>query len=145
MDGEGSRDEGKLNVKFYDNGNGFINIEVENSLQITDNVEQREILKLITKSKYYSEDTYGDIDFMQAQWFAHNLCYSLAQWGGVFYKAAQWLSGADDPIKSSETVDLRPKNNMGRRARALYVAISKICHGTPKYFPVSYLNQDTVV
>jgi len=74
-----------------------------------------------------------------------NLCYSLAQRGGVFYKAAQRLSGADDPIKSSETVDLRPKNNMGRGARALYVAISKICHGTLKYFPAAHLNQDTFV
>ena len=139
MEGEGSRVEGKLNVCFYDNRDGFININIENSLQITDNVEQREVLKLITKSKYYNEETYGDINFMQAQWIVHNKAHSLAKSGDIGSSIVKWFSGADDPVMSSEVLDLRPKKNMGSVARLIYKIVSSGCHGTPKY-PTSFRN-----
>lgn len=62
MEGEGANDPCKLNVCFYRTSDGFVNI----------NIEQREVLKLITQSKYYDEEINGGIDFMQAQWITHN-------------------------------------------------------------------------
>ena len=72
MEGEGANDPCKLNVRFYRTSDGFVNINIEHSASITGNIEQREVLKLITQSKYYDEETNGGIAFRQAQWIAHN-------------------------------------------------------------------------
>ena len=130
MEGEGEYDPNKLNIMFYETQNGFININVENSLTITDNVEQREVLKLIINSKYYDPDIYGDIGFMQAQWIAHNRAYSIAASSTIGMELMKIFSNSSSPLESAKVLDLRPIENMGRKQRAIYRLISQFCGGT---------------
>ena len=130
MEGEGEYDPNKLNIRFYKTQNGFININVENSLTITDSVEQREVLKLIINSKYYDPDIYGDIDFMQAQWIAHNRAYSIAASSTIGMELMKIFSISSSPLESAKVLDLRPIKNMGRKQRSIYRFISQFCGGT---------------
>ena len=144
MEGEGEYDPNKLNIRFYRTSDGFVNINVENSISITDNVEQREVLKLITNSKYYDVDTYGDIDFMQAQWISHNVSYNIASSGSFGLWAMQYISGSSTPIESSKNLDLRANGNMLKRQRFIYKVISAFC-GPVRRYPIPVNAQQTKV
>lgn len=75
-------------------------------------------------SDYYSESQFGDKNYMRAQWIAHNVSYAVAQSGDLGFGIMQRLSGSDDPIESSESLDIRSKENMLLRQKILYTVIS---------------------
>ena len=78
-DDKGSPVEGKLNVKFSPNGDNP-SFQIENSYQITDEDQQRQILEYIVESEYYSYDTYGrTVDSMLIEWAAHNEIYGYVR------------------------------------------------------------------
>lgn len=70
---------GKINVCFYKSkGEQYYAINIKESLKITDEAEMEAILEVVMQHENYSEEVYGDIDFMKAQWITHNIAYELA-------------------------------------------------------------------
>ena len=126
---EGSPDNSKTNAKFYvaDESKGFVNINVDNSLSISNKYEINAVLDVIVESPYYSETMFGSKKFMRAQWVAHNVCYNIASTGPIGFSIMAFLSGSSDPIQSSTSVDIRSKGNMLLRQEALYTIISWVC------------------
>ena len=61
---------------------------------------------------------------MRAQWGAHNACYNFASSGKLGFGIMQLLSGSDNPIESSTSLDLGSTNNLLLRQKILYTVIS---------------------
>ena len=81
-DTEGSRQEGKINVKFSpngtdDEGNPNPSFQIENSYKITNSKDQEFILNYIVESEFYSQEVYcRTMDSMLIEWDAHNDIHS---------------------------------------------------------------------
>ena len=84
------------------------------------------VLDEIMKSDYYSEELFGTKEFMRAQWVGHNLTYQLALSGDIGFKIARSASGSDDPIQSSQELDIRCLDNLIKRQRYAYKMIEII-------------------
>ena len=125
-EGIGIPQEGKLNVRVYDvNEEGTkVNISIEDSLSIEARYEMDAVLDVIMESEYYSYDMFGSKDFMRAQWVAHNAGYKIASSSDVGFWVMQIVSGSDDPTQSSSSLDIRSKNNILKRQKAIYDIIS---------------------
>ena len=128
MEGNGVDDASKLNVRFYiaDAEKGYVNINIDKSLEITDVYDMYAVLTVIVNSEYYSEEMFGSVDYMIGQWIAHNECYNIASASDSGYTIMQRISGATNPIESARSLDLRCKNNVSNRAKVIYKIISFI-------------------
>ena len=122
--GNAPEEKSTINAEVYYPSDSVSNISIDNSLIVTSGYEQEAVLDVIIDSPYYSEDVYGSKSFMKAQWVAHNVCHSVASSGDIGFWAMQRLSGSDNPIQSSLSLDLRSLNNMLRRQKILYTVIS---------------------
>lgn len=122
--GDQPPNEGIINAEVYDVSDVASNISIDNSLNVSSGCEQDAVLDVIIASPYYSEDVYGSKDFMKAQWFAHNACYYIASSGDLGFWIMKQLSGSENPIESSQSLDLRSTNNMLKRQKILYTIIS---------------------
>ena len=114
----------EINAEVYYLGDGRTNIHISGSLQVKSKAEQNAVLDVIMDSPLYDEETFGTIDFMWAQWEAHNLSYTIASSGTIGYWLMGFLSGSSNPIESSKELDIRSLNNLTFRQRALYTVIS---------------------
>ena len=125
MEGNGIDDASKLNVRFYiaDAEKGYVNINIDKSLEITNVYEMYAVLSVIVNSEYYSEEMFGSVDYMIGQWIAHNECYNIASASDSGYTIMQRISGATNPIESARSLDLRCKNNVSNRAKVIYKII----------------------
>ena len=125
MEGNGIDDASKLNVRFYiaDAEKGYVNINIDKSLEITDVYDMYAVLSVIVNSEYYSEEMFGSVDYMIGQWIAHNECYNIASASDSGYTIMQRISGATNPIESARSLDLRCKNNVSNRAKVIYKII----------------------
>ena len=125
MEGNGIDDASKLNVRFYiaDAEKGYVNINIDKSLEITSVYEMYAVLSVIVNSEYYSEEMFGSVDYMIGQWIAHNECYNIASASDSGYTIMQRISGATNPIESARSLDLRCKNNVSNRAKVIYKII----------------------
>ena len=125
MEGNGVDDASKLNVRFYiaDAEKGYVNINIDKSLEITDVYDMYAVLTVIVNSEYYSEEMFGSVDYMIGQWIAHNECYNIASASDSGYTIMQRISGATNPIESARSLDLRCKNNVSNRAKVIYKII----------------------
>ena len=125
MEGNGIDDASKLNVRFYiaDAEKGYVNINIDKSLEITDVYDMYAVLTVIVNSEYYSEEMFGSVDYMIGQWIAHNECYNIASASDSGYTIMQRISGATNPIESARSLDLRCKNNVSNRAKVIYKII----------------------
>ena len=125
MEGNGVDDASKLNVRFYiaDAEKGYVNINIDKSLEITNVYEMYAVLSVIVNSEYYSEEMFGSVDYMIGQWIAHNECYNIASASDSGYTIMQRISGATNPIESARSLDLRCKNNVSNRAKVIYKII----------------------
>ena len=75
----GSREDGKINVKFSPNGDNP-SFQIEDSYKIDNEDDQRAILEYIMNSSYYSQDVYNrTIDSMLIEWDAHNDIYLITR------------------------------------------------------------------
>ena len=117
----------KYTAEIYYPSSNTSNISIKDSLNIRSQYEQNAFLDVIIDSPYYSDEIYGSKSFMRAQWVAHNTCYDIASRGNVGFKVMQILSGAENPIQSANSLDLRSKNNMLLRQKILYTVISWLC------------------
>ena len=70
---------GMINICFYNTRRQkYPTINILESLQITDEAEIQAILEVVAGNENYSEEVYGTIPFMTAQWITHNLAHSMA-------------------------------------------------------------------
>ena len=122
--GEPTNDESDLTAEVYHPTDKTTNIKIDDSLKVTSKYEQDAVLDIIIDSPYYSEDIFGNKSFMRAQWGAHNACYNFASSGKLGFRIMQLLSGSDNPIESSTSLDLRSTNNLLLRHKILYTVIS---------------------
>ena len=69
----------KINVRFYKSDRQpQMYIMIYESLKITDEAEMQAILEVVAQSEYYSEEIYGTVSMMKAEWIAHNIAYEMA-------------------------------------------------------------------
>ena len=105
--GWGYVQDGKINVHFYKSrGEQYYAINIKESLKITDEAEMEAILELVTQNENYSEEVYGDISFMKAQWITHNIAYELA-------------TGSEETQRMIAAWAGEPAKSVARRAKEL--------------------------
>ena len=114
---------GKINVRFYkSDGQPQMYIMIYESLKITDEAEMQAILEVIAQNEYYSEEIYGTISMMKAEWIAHNIAYELAT--GTAEERDLVVSVAGENlsmiIKRSKELDLSPVAYMSAEEKTLY-------------------------
>ena len=125
--GNGAYRRGKINACFYPSKNKpYINISIRESLQITDEAEMEAVLEVIAASRYYNEDDYGTLDFMRAQWVAHNFAYELATGGREDRILAALIAGesVSGVVSRSSELDISPYGNIPWRDQMIYNLIS---------------------
>lgn len=118
----------KFNVRFYPSLNRdpdnkpYININIPDSLRITDEAEIQAILEVIARSKYYDEEYYGPVSFMKAQWVTHNLAHSMATGSPQQQWLVQAVAGESlkEILTSAEELDLSPYGNITEKQRTVY-------------------------
>ena len=121
--GHGKYRRGRINARFYLSENRpHMNINIRESLQITDEAEIEAVLELVSKDKHYSVEEYGTVSFMKAQWIAHNLAHSMANGTEEQQLLIRMAVGESltDIISSSEELDLSPLVNISDRQKLLY-------------------------
>ena len=114
---------GKINVRFYkSDGQPQMYIMIYESLKITDEAEMQAILEVIAQSEYYSEEIYGTVSMMKAQWIAHNLAYEMATGSAEERELAVAIAGENLSmiIKRSKELDLSPIAYMSAEEKTLY-------------------------
>ena len=124
--GKGAYRRWKINVCFYPSGNKpYVNINIRESLRITDEAEMHAILELITENENYNAEEYGTISFMKAQWIAHNLAHSMATGTDDQKRLIEAIAGESlsDILGSSKELDLSQYGNMTSRQQMLYEII----------------------
>lgn len=112
-----------VNLTVYGN-DSFKNVNIDQSLEITNRYEQEAILKVFMNSDYYSKETFGGLNFMRAQWVAHNLGYKIASSGEIGFWMVKQISGSPNPIESANVLDIRSKNNIARTQKIVYTLFS---------------------
>ena len=104
-------------------------IVIYESLQVTDEAEMEAILELLAQNENYSEEVYGSISFMKAEWIAHNIAYAMATGSETEQNFAQAIAGESIAriVKRSKELDLSPISEMPGQERLLYEMIELFC------------------
>ena len=120
--GKGWKRSGKINVCFYRAKKKYIGINIRESLQITDEAEMEAVLELMAKHEYYSEDVYGSLSFLKAQWIAHNLAYGMATGNEEQQALAAMVVGKNSKeiIRHAKELDLTPVSEIPEAELAVY-------------------------
>ena len=120
--GQGKRQKGKINVCFYRAKKKSIVINIRESLQITDEAEMEAVLEVVAKHKYFSEEVYGSISFLKAQWIAHNLAYDMSTGSEEQQKLAAMIVGksSKEIVRHAEELDLSPYSEIPEEELAVY-------------------------
>ena len=114
---------GKINVRFYKSkGQPQMYIMIYESLKITDEAEMQAVLEVVAQSEYYSEEIYGTVSMMKAQWIAHNIAYEMATGSAEERDLVVSLAGENLSmiIKRSKELDLSPVACMSAEEKTLY-------------------------
>ena len=133
MLGRGSRKKDRINVRFYHSEIKWkdINFCILESLQITDEAEMQAILEVVAGNDMFSEEEYGTISFIKAEWITHNLAYGMANGTSeqktlVTTVAGQKLSTV---IGRAEVLDVSPLRNTSEKETSVYEFIEAVyCH-----------------
>ena len=120
--GQGRDQKGKINVSFYRAGKKYIAICIRESLQITDEAEMEAVLEIVAKHKYFSEEAYGSLSFLKAQWIAHNLAYGMATGSEDQQVLAGMIvgQGSREIIRHAKELDLTPVSEIPEDQLAVY-------------------------
>ena len=80
------------------------------------------VLEIVAKHKYYSEEVYGSLSFLKAQWIAHNLAYDMASGNEEQQALAAMVVGADSKeiIRHAKELDLSPISEIPEDQLAVY-------------------------
>ena len=97
-------------------------IMIYESLKITDEAEMQAVLEVVAQSEYYSEEIYGTVSMMKAQWIAHNIAYEMATGSAEERDLAVAIAGESLSmiIKRSKELDLSPIAYMSPEEKTLY-------------------------
>ena len=117
---------GKINVSFYrSQGRPQKYIVIYESLQVTDEAEMEAILEVVAANENYSEEIYGTMPFMKAEWIAHNIAYNMATGSDGEKKFAEFLAGENilSVVKRSKELDLSPLDYIPENEKLLYEMI----------------------
>ena len=128
VQGQGKRQKGKINVCFYRAKKKSIVINIRDSLQITDEAEMEAILELVMQNENYSDEVYGGMAFMKAQWITHNLAYELATGSDETKQIIAALAGepAKKVARRAKELDLTPVEAMSIQERTLTERIRQL-------------------
>ena len=133
--GWGYVQDGKINVHFYKSrGEQYYTINIRESLKITDEAEMEAILELVAQNENYSEEVYGDIAFMKAQWITHNIAYELATGTEETQRLVAALAGepAKSVAKRAKELDITALAMMSDRERNLCEKIMALFAPAPE-------------
>lgn len=132
VNGYGYNQRGKINVRIYTvRGKGYKCINIRESLKISDEAEMQAILEVIAENKYYSEEVFGTISFMKAQWITHNIAYSMATGSEEDRQLIETLTGESirEIVGHAEELDLSPLSAMTEKQIFLYGVVEfSFCH-----------------
>lgn len=123
---------GQFNIRIYKvQGKGYLCISIRDSLKITDEAEMQAILEVVAENEYYSEETFGTVSFMKAEWITHNLVYSMATGSEEDRELIETITG--ESIKEiaghAKELDLSPLWTMSEKEIFLYgIAEYYFCH-----------------
>lgn len=120
--GKGWDRKGRINVCFYRVGKKYIAICIRESLQITDEAEMEAVLEVMAKHEYYSEEVYGSVSFLKAQWIAHNFAYGMATGSEEQQALAGMIVGQNsrEIIRHAKELDLTPISEIPEEQLAVY-------------------------
>ena len=113
----------KINVRFYKSkGQPQMYIMIYESLKITDETEMQAVLEVVAQSEYYSEEIYGTVSLMKAEWIAHNIAYEMATGNAEQRDLAVAIAGENLSmiIRRSKELDLSPVAYMSPEEKTLY-------------------------
>ena len=98
--GKGWNRSGKINVCFYRVGKKYIAVCI----------------------RYYSEEVYGSISFLKAQWIAHNLAYGMATGTEEQQALAGMIvgKGSREIIRHAKQLDLTPISEIPEEQLSVY-------------------------
>lgn len=119
----GWRRSGKLNVQFvYFSEPPYEYILIRDSLKITDEAEMQAILEVITGDERYSEELYGSISFMKAEWIAHNIAHSMATGTDTQRNLVQTIAGEglSMVLDRSMELDMEPVAYLSQKELLVY-------------------------
>ena len=119
----------KINVCFYRSaGEQYYAINIRESLKITDEAEMEAILELVMQNENYSDEVYGGMAFMKAQWITHNLAYELATGSDETKQIIAALAGepAKKVARRAKELDLTPVEAMSIQERTLTERIRQL-------------------
>lgn len=127
--GWGYVQDGKINVRFYKSKEEkYYTINIRESLKITDEAEMEAILELVMQNENYSDEIYGGMAFMKAQWITHNLAYELATGSDETKQIIAALAGepAKKVARRAKELDLTPVEAMSIQERTLTERIRQL-------------------
>ena len=128
----GYNQRGKINICFYPSKDrSFMTIEIEDSLKISEEAEMQAILEVVAKNEHYSEEEYGTISFMKAQWITHNIAFSLATGSEEDRELIELLTGENVSkiVGHAKELDLSPLRTMTDKEIMLYRIVEySFCH-----------------
>lgn len=113
----------KVNICFYPaDEKPYLVINIRESLKITDEAEIQAVLEVLAKSSYYSEEAFGTIPFMKAQWITHNLAHSMAKGTDEQQMLVQLIAGENlkSVTKRAAELDMNEIANMPEWEIAVY-------------------------
>ncbi len=129
MTGRGKRRKGMFNVCFYyATKTRELCISIPESLEITDEAEMEAVLELVMQNDNFSEEIFGSMAFMKAQWIAHNIAYSMAKGSSPQQKMVEAIVGESlsSIIASAKALDLNPRAGMTFRQVFLYEMVAAV-------------------
>ena len=125
---------GKINVCFYPVSKKTPDsINIRGSLQITDEAEIQAVLEVVAQSPEYSEDVYGTVSFMKAEWIAHNLVHSLATGSKEQQSLVASFTGErlSKVVRRAKELDISPLESMSEQEIMIYQLIEYIYSPEP--------------
>ena len=137
--GRGSAINGRINVRFYRSYykgdmayyRTDMNIGIRESLQITDEAEMQAVLEVVAKHKLFSEEEYGTISLLKAEWITHNLAYEMANGSDSQKSLVAMVAGEkiSKIIRQAKELDISTLRNTSEQEMAVYEFIESVyCH-----------------
>lgn len=133
VNGRGRVKKDMINVRFYRTSGrkNEVNFSIRESLQINDEAEMQAVLEVVAGHELFSEEVYGTISFIKAEWIAHNLAYEMAN-GTDRQKSLVELAAGDklrNVIRRAKELDVSPLATTSEQELAVYELIEALyCH-----------------
>ena len=137
--GHGNRKKDCINVCFYRSYyrgdmayyKKDMNISIRASLKITDEAEMQAILEVMARHELFSEEEYGPLSLLRAEWIAHNLAYDMANGTDDQKALVKMVAGEklSKIIGQAKELDISTLRNTTEQEMTVYEFIEAVyCH-----------------